>query len=232
MARPDRTACTLLLRLLVATIPILTVGSGPIFAAPTAGAVTGPSQALAPLASAEEEWEEEPWEWEVEDEEEEWEVEDDEGEWEVEEGAEEGERGSGWEVSGERQPKDALESCAPYRANASIIASERRDTVRLRVSYASEKATAVKVEYWLKGPRGALRLKPLRRRMSRHGSLRGAERLSTRQMSKVRAARAFTVDLDMTGTPCGRYSTRHLTARQRRGDRMVWSEPARQTWRR
>jgi hypothetical protein len=62
--------------------------------------------------------------------------------------------------------------------------------------------------------------------MSRRGSLRVVERLSTREMSKVRAARAFVVGLDTAGTPsyCG-HDTRHLTARERHGARTIWSEP-------
>jgi hypothetical protein len=198
-----------------------------VCASPSRAAASAP---VAFPSAIEEEWEEEPGEWEVEEDEEEWEVED-EGEWEVEEDEEEGERGSGWEVSGEGRHRDAPESCTPYRANASIVALERRDTVRLKVSYTSDKATTVEVEYWLEGSRGALQMKSLQRRMSRQGSLRVVERLSDREMSKVRAARAFVVDLDMAGVPSyrERYCTRHLTTRERRGDRMVWSEPERQT---
>jgi len=210
------------------------VGSGPSFAAPTAGAATSPSQAVARLSSAEEEWEEEPGEWEVEDEEEEWEVEEDEGEWEVEEGSEAaGANDSGWEVSIEGERGKASKPCTSYRANARVVAAERRDTVLLRVDYPSKKAKRVRVKYWLRGSRGALQLAPLRQRTSRRGSLRGVERLSAKEMSKVRAASAFVVDLELAGMPsyCDRYGTHHLTARQRRGDRMVWSEPARQTWR-
>lgn len=223
----DRTSCTPLLRLLVATI--LAVNTYPSLAPSPASAAASPSVASAPLALEEEEWEEEPDEWEVEDEEEEWVVEEDEGGWVVEED----EPDSGWEVAGERQGGDAPEPCAPYRANARVVAAERQDTVLLKVDYPGRRAKKVRVDYWLKGSRGALQLAPLRQRTSRRGSLRGVERLSARKMSKVRAARAFVVDLEMAGTPsyCDRYSTRHLTARQRRGDRMVWSEPARRAWR-
>jgi hypothetical protein len=115
--------------------------------------------------------------------------------------------------------------------SALVIASERKDAVRLLVDYTLKKATKVDVKYWLKGSRGALQLKPLRRRMSRHGSLYGVEHLNLREMSKVRAARAFVVDLDMATTPssssCERHRTRHLTARRGRRYRTVWSEPAR-----
>ena len=117
-----------------------------------------------------------------------------------------------------------------YGASAQVVAAERGDTVRLALDYTLDKPTKVTVEYWLKGSQGALQLKPLRRHMGRHGSLHGVERLSPREMAKVRAARAFVVDLEMAGTPsyCERYCTRHLTARQRHGGRTVWSEPARQ----
>jgi len=199
---------------------LLIVGTGQSLAFPTASA-----DATAPIASVEEEeWEEEPDEWEVEDEEEEWVVEDDEGEWVVEN---EGE--ADWEVSGESRQRESPEACTPYQASARVVAAGRRDTVRLEISYTSEKATGVKVDYRLRGSRGGLRLRSLRRRMARHGSLRGVERLSDREMSKVRAARTFVVDLEMRGVPsgCEDSPVRHLTARQRRGDRTVWSEPVR-----
>jgi hypothetical protein len=218
VARPYRRACTLLLRLLVAAILLLVVGTSQSLALSTANA-----DATAPIASVEEEWEEEPDEWEVEDEEEEWVVEDDEGEWVVEEESE-----AGWEVSSGSQKGEAPASCTPYRASARVVAAPRGDTVRLEVSYASEKATGVRVDYWLKGSRGALRMRSLRRRIRRHGSLRGVERLSDREMSKVRAARSFVVDLEVRGaSSCEGSHVRHLTARQRLGEHTVWTEPPR-----
>ena len=217
MTPSDRTARLLTRKLLLVAILALAA----TFAA---GALPGRAVASAPVAlpsAAEEEWEEEPGEWEVEEDEEEWEV----GE-EVEVGGD-----GGWEVVGEERHGEAPESCALSRVSALVIASERKDAVQLVVDYTLKKATRVDIEYWLKGSRGALQLKPLRRRMSRHGSLHGVERLSPREMSKVRAARAFVVDLDMAAAPssssCERQRTRHLTARQGRRDRTVWSEPGR-----
>ena len=223
MAHPDRTIRISLLALLVAAILLLVIGTGPSFAFPAANADAGAPAASAPLPFAEEEWEEDEGEWEVENGDEEREVEE-----EREAG---GGSDGGWEVSGEDRRRETPESCMLYRASARVVVAGRGNTVRLEVSYTSDKATKVNVEYWLKGARGALQMKSLRRRMSRHGSLRGVEHLNDREMSKVRAARAFVVDLEMKGTPayCERYCMRHLTARQRRGDRMVWSEPARQT---
>lgn len=223
MKRPYQTAC-ILLRLFFPAILLLVVGVGPGFAAPAASvAASAPATSL-PFASTEEEWEEEPDEWEVEDEEEEWVVEEDEGEWVVEDEAE-----ADWEVSGESRKGEAPGSCTPYRASARVVAAPHGDTVRLEIGYASEKATGVTVDYWLKGSRGALQMRPLRRRIGRHGSLRGVERLSDREMSKVRAARSFVVDLETRGAPsgCEDPQVRHLTTRQRLGDRTVWSEPAR-----
>jgi len=110
---------------------LLTASVGPGLSAAVASTAATPHAASAPVASAEEEWEEEPGEWEVEDDEEEWEVEEDDGEWEVEV-EEEGDSDSGWEVSDERQREDALEPCTPRRANVSIVASERRNAARLK----------------------------------------------------------------------------------------------------
>lgn len=187
--------------------------------APSRAAASTP---VAPPSAVEEEWEEEAGEWEIEEgEEEEWEV----GE-EVEVGGD-----GGWEVAGEERHGEAPESCSLSQVSALVIASERKDAVQLLVDYTLKKATKVNIEYWLKGSRGALQLKPLRRRMSRRGSLYGVERLTPREMSKVRAARAFVVDLDMAATPssssCERHRTRHLTARRELRDRTVWSEPGR-----
>jgi hypothetical protein len=188
--------------------------------APSAAAAPGP---VAFPSAVEEEWEEEAGEWEVEDDEEEWEV--------GEEVEAEGAGGSGWEVSIEGEHGAGPESCTLSRVSALVVASERRDAVRLLVDYRSKKATKVDVKYWLKGSRGALQLKPLRRRMSRRGSLYGVERLNAHEMSKVRAARAFVVDLDMAATPsspsCKRHRMRHLTARRGRRGQTVWSEPVR-----
>jgi hypothetical protein len=187
-------------------------------AAPSRAAASVP---VAFPAAGEEEWEEEAGEWEVEDTEEEWEV--------GEEVEVEGE--GGWEVIGEERRREAPESCTLDQVSARVVASERKDAVRLLVDYRSKKPTKVDVKYWLKGSRGALQLKPLRRRMSQHGSLYGVERLNAHEMSKVRAARAFVVDLDMAATPssssCERHRTRHLTAKRGRRNRTVWSEPAR-----
>lgn len=227
MARSARTALPLPRRLLLAAIlalaATLAVGASRAWAASSASDALGPSPASTPVAfpaAVEEEWEEEDGEWEVEDDEEEWKV----GE-EEEVG---GESGSGAESGAWRE---VPESCPLYQANARVVVSEGSDEVNLLVDYELEKPTKVTVEYWLKGSHGALQLKPLQRRMSRHGSLRGVERLSAREMSKVQAARAFVVDLEMAGMPsrCERYCTHHLTSSQQRGDRTVWSEPARRS---
>jgi hypothetical protein len=204
---------------LVAAILLLALGTGRSLAPPMASA-----DADTPIASLEEEWEEEPDEWEVEDEEEEWVVEEDEGEWVVEE---EGE--ADWEVSGESRKGETPESCTPYRSSARVVAAPGGGTVRLEISYASKKAAGVRVDYWLKGSRGALQMRSLQRRIRRRGSLREVEHLNDREMSKVRAARSFVVDLEMKGTPsrCEGSQVRHLTAKQRLGDRTVWTEPAR-----
>jgi len=212
----------MLFQLFFPAILLLVGGVGPGFAAPAASVAASTPATSLPFASTEEEWEEEPDEWEVEDEEEEWVVEEDEGEWVVEDEAE-----AGWEVPGESRKGVAPESCTPYRASARVVAASRGDTVRLEIGYASEKATGVTVDYWLKGSRGALRMRPLRRRIGRHGSLRGVERLSDRGMSKVRAARSFVVDLETRGAHfgCEDSHVRHLTIRQRLGEHTVWTEP-------
>lgn len=161
-------------------------------------------------------------------EEEEAEAEEAEEEWEWEEGEEEPEEGEGeGEGSDGSSPSEPPAACQLYEVSARVVASDRRDVLRLAIHYASSKPAKVKVEYWLKGGKGIQRLKSLRRRISRHGSLHGVERLSTREMEKVRAARTFVVDIEVPGTPshCERYCIRHLTARHDRGAVVIWSEP-------
>jgi hypothetical protein len=205
----------LLATLALATAVALAIGAGPASAAPVFPQVPfAPISATAPTAADEGEWEEteEEWEWEESEEE----AEGEEGTWE--------EEGEG---SGEPRPEQPPAACQLYRASARVVASDRNDSVRLVVHYSSSKASPVTVEYWLKGSRGALQMKPLRRHMSKHGSLHGSERVAPGEMDRVRAARVFIVDVEMPGTPsyCERYCTRRLTSREHHGARTIWSEP-------
>lgn len=218
MSYPNRTASQLRLRLatpiaVVLALVVVMCSGASISAATTMSGAPLPHLATNFPATSEEEWEweeegEEEWEWEQVDEEDE----EDGGEWE--------------EDSSGGGSNEAPEACQLYETHARVVASDRGDSVRLVIRYASTEASRVEVEYWLKGSKGALQLKPLRGHMSKHGSLRGVERLGVREMEKVRAARVFVVDIELPGTPtnCERYRTRHLTARLPHGARTTWSE--------
>jgi hypothetical protein len=153
--------------------------------------------------------------------------------WE-EEGWDEGnsEEGEAEEPEEESEESEESESTVPaecnlYATTAHLVASDRHDSVRLTLRYETGEATNVKVEYWLKGGHGSLQLSPLRRHMSTRGTIQGSERLSAREMAKVRAARVFVVHLDMPGLPqyCERYCTRRLTVKREAAGQTTWSEP-------
>lgn len=150
--------------------------------------------------------------------------------WE-EEGWDEGNSGEGEAEEAEEESEESNpppEECNLYSTTARLVASDSNDSVRLAIRYEANEATNVKVEYWLKGGRGSFQLKSLRRHMSTRGTIQGSERLSTREMAKVRAARVFVVHLEVPGLPqyCERYCTRRLTAKRESGNRTTWTEPA------
>ncbi len=149
--------------------------------------------------------------------------------WE-EENSEEGDAEEAEEAEEEEyeEPEPTQAECKLYAATARLVASDRHDSVRLTVRYETSEATTARVEYWLNGARGSFQLKPLKRHMFTRGTIVGSERLSAREMAKVRAARIFVVHLEMPGLApgCERYCTRHLTARRDSGAQTIWSEPA------
>lgn len=165
---------------------------------------------------------------ESEDEREE-EAEDDE-DWEYEEECEvvgegEGEEEICEEVEGE---VGTPPECLLNSAEATVSAVPARDTLRLSVRYTSRSPAAVKVEYWLRGGKGPLRLGEDQKRFNRQGTFRSSERLTDPQMAKVVAARNFTVELQAVNTPnyCHRYFDQKLTMKRASGGGLTWSEPA------
>ena len=121
--------------------------------------------------------------------------------------------------------------CLLSSAEATVSAIPARDTLRLSVRYTARSPAAVKVEYWLRGGKGPLRLGEDRKRFNRKGTFRATERLSDPQMRKVLAARSFTVELQAVNTPryCHRYFDQKLTVRRASGAGLTWSEPAART---
>ena len=118
--------------------------------------------------------------------------------------------------------------CLLSSAEATVSALPGRDTLRLTVDYTARTPAAVKVEYWLRGGKGPLRLGEDRQRFNRQGTFRSSERLSDTQMAKVVAAHNFTVELQAVNTPryCHRYFDQKLTVKRASGGGLTWSEPA------
>lgn len=118
--------------------------------------------------------------------------------------------------------------CLLRSAVATVSASPTHDTVRLSLRYTARSSAAVNVGIKLRGGKGALRLGIDQGRFKRAGVFRQTERLSERQMTKVLAAKNFTVELAAVNTPryCHRYFDRHLTVKRASGASLTWSEPA------
>jgi hypothetical protein len=117
--------------------------------------------------------------------------------------------------------------CLLHTAEANVSASAARGVVRLTIHYTSYTPTSVNVDYWLKGSKGSLQLGETKRHFGRQGVIHAEEHVSDHAMSKVLAARAFIVQLGITGAPssCDRYSTQHLTTKHGGDGHATWSRP-------
>lgn len=117
--------------------------------------------------------------------------------------------------------------CLLHTAEANVAASASRRDVRLTIHYTSYVPTSVNVDYWLKGGKGSLQLGETKRHFARQGVFHEDAHLSDHAMSKVLAARAFIVQLDVPAAPsfCARYSTQRLTTKHVAGGHATWSRP-------
>jgi hypothetical protein len=116
------------------------------------------------------------------------------------------------------------EECLLRSARARVLTFSAHDRIRLVIRYTSFAPADVLVGYRLAGGRGSLGLGSARAHFAKQGLYRATERLSEAQAAKVRAARRFTVTLDIPGAPdyCHRYETRHLTIRKTVHSQVVW----------
>jgi hypothetical protein len=116
------------------------------------------------------------------------------------------------------------EECLLRTARARVFAFAALDRVRLVVRYTSFAPAEVIVGYRLSGGRGSLNLGEARDRFSKKGLFRVTAKLTEAQMAKVRAARRFTVDLNIPAAPsfCRRYETRHLTIKRTVHRQVIW----------
>jgi hypothetical protein len=116
------------------------------------------------------------------------------------------------------------EECVLQTARARVFAYTSHDKVRLVISYTSVSPAEVIVDYRLKGAKGSLKLGEARQRFSKQGLFRLSESLSKAEMSKVRSAKEFTVEMEIPGTPhyCHRFYDRHLTIKHSVHNQLVW----------
>jgi hypothetical protein len=193
-------------RLLVAASLVLAILLLATAVLPLSAPATPPSSGQAEAAFSEAEDEEE-MEWEV--------GEDEEGE--EDEFEEDGTPGSAV-----LPPECLLRTAAP-----SVVVLLAHESLSLALRYTTTDPTKVAVEYWLKGAKGTLELDSDTRRFGRQGVLHMSRHLDQREMSKVRAAHAFMVQLDIPDVPsnCTRYLTLRLTAKHAAGSRATWSVP-------
>lgn len=170
----------------------------------------------APRGTAAEEVEEEvEWEWGEEEGEEEFQV------------SENGElEAVGKEEAGEATASRAPGECTANDVTARVTVSNTRDTLRLAVRRAPNEPARITIRVWLRGDKGALRLRPLGVHLGRGGTAKTSLHLDSPVMARVRAAHVFLVHVEAaSGTgQCGQ-RTRLLNARQRSSTRTTWSEP-------
>lgn len=121
---------------------------------------------------------------------------------------------------------EAPPECLLSNAQVSVSAAPNRDRVKLQVRYAMSSPSAVTVDYGLHGSRGSLFLGSERRQFARNGVYRLSEDLSESQMTKVMAARSFTVRLRVPAAPryCQSLFERQLDLRRATPAGVTWQQ--------
>ena len=150
---------------------------------------------------------------------------DDEGEDELEEASEYEE-----DEESEEEPEEAGVSseppaeCGLRTARASVVLDESQAKLRTLISYTSFEPVRASIEFRLNGGKGSLTLGRERKRLSYSGVVHGVERLGKTELAKALAARNFTVTVRVLAAPayCHRYFDRHLKNRRLSGDRITW----------
>lgn len=143
----------------------------------------------------------------------------------------------GWEQEEEEEEAEEEElgakgtdllppECLLRTAQPSVVAQLQNGTLRLTVHYTASAPTKIGIDYWLKGGKGSLQLGSFTRHLERQGALHLSRHLDEREAVKVRAARAFMIDLDLPAAPpsCERYLTLRLGAKDLNRSRAIWSE--------
>ena len=109
-------------------------------------------------------------------------------------------------------------------ARARLFTYSSQSRVRLVIRYTAFAPADVYVDFKLSGGKGSLKLGTAHLHFSESGLLRVNQHLGDGEMDKVRAAKRFTVQLNVPQAPryCRRYDTRHLTIRRTVHNQVVW----------
>jgi hypothetical protein len=128
------------------------------------------------------------------------------------------------ECEAEEDSAEAPQECLLSTADATVFASH--DRVRLLVRYTTSSPTAVAVDYGLHGGKGSLLLGSDRKHFAAQGVLHLTKRLSDSQMTKVMAAKNFTVRLRVLSAPgyCDSFFDRQLDVRRATPGGLTWSQ--------
>lgn len=118
-------------------------------------------------------------------------------------------------------------ACILRSAEPSVSVQLGHEDLRLTLRYEAEEPTRASIDYWLKGSKGSLQFGSTTHHLGGHGVIRLNSHLDEREITKVRAARAFLVSIDVPEAApyCGRYLTLRLTAKHQLAKRETWSLP-------
>ncbi len=114
--------------------------------------------------------------------------------------------------------------CLLRSISARVFTQANRAQVSLVLGYTSFAPANVTIDYRLKGSRGALSFGRTAHHFSRQGVFRVTETLNESQMAKVKAAKDFSVRIQIPSTPsyCRSYFTRHLNVKRKAHGMVVW----------
>lgn len=119
---------------------------------------------------------------------------------------------------------EAPQECLLSSADATVSANS--DKVRLLLRYTTTSPTALAVDYGLHGAKGSLFLGGEKKRVATKGVLHLTKRLSDAQMTKVLAAKNFTVRFRVAAAPayCRAFFDRQLDVRRATPSGLSWSQ--------
>jgi hypothetical protein len=121
---------------------------------------------------------------------------------------------------------NAPQECLLSSAEATVFATANKDKVRLQLRYTTSAPTAVAVDYGLHGAKGSLYLGGEKKQLAKQGVLRLTKDLTEAQMTKVMAAKGFTVRLRVPAAPgyCKAFFDRQLNSRRATPSGLAWQQ--------